>query len=54
MNAAVKCATAHKMRIWDLYTESQKWDDRFLAEDGLHYNDAGHEMIAERLFAMMK
>jgi lysophospholipase L1-like esterase len=52
MEQALKSAAAHQMRIWDLHAESLRWDDRYLAEDGLHYNDAGHEMIAEHLLTM--
>ena len=53
MKVALKIATRRGMMVWDLYAESLKWGDRYLGEDGLHYNDAGHEMMAERLLVMV-
>ena len=50
MEIALKVATSHHLRIWDFYAESIEFGERYLADDGVHYNDAGHELIAERLF----
>jgi len=54
MSEALKIATKRPITIWDLHAESLAWGDRYLAEDGLHYNDAGHELIAERLLGMVR
>ena len=53
LKAASKIAVSHQMAAWDFYTESLALGDRYLAEDGMHYNDAGHELIAERLLALV-
>jgi lysophospholipase L1-like esterase len=52
-DVALKIAVSRQMTIWDLYTDSQAWGDRYLADDGLHYNDAGHEVIADGLMRIM-
>jgi lysophospholipase L1-like esterase len=49
LKAASKIAASYQMTIWDFYTESLDFGDRYLAEDGMHYHDAGHEVIAEGL-----
>jgi lysophospholipase L1-like esterase len=54
MDIALKLAANAGMTIWDLYFESRHFGDKFFAEDGLHYNDAGHEHIAEHVFEMMR
>jgi len=53
MGEAVKIAVSFKLPIWNLYAESLTFGDKYLAADGLHFNDAGHEMIAEHLSRMI-
>jgi lysophospholipase L1-like esterase len=50
LGTALKIAAEHKFAIWDLYAESLGFGDKFYADDGMHYNDAGHEYIAEQVF----
>jgi lysophospholipase L1-like esterase len=50
MQTALKIAAEHWMAIWDLYAESLGFGDKYYADDGVHYNDAGHEFIAEHVF----
>jgi lysophospholipase L1-like esterase len=51
--AALELAHARSFVIWDLHAESLQWGGKYLCEDGIHYNDAGHEFIAERLLPMV-
>lgn len=37
--------------IWDLYGETRENVSQYWAEDGLHFNDAGHALIAEKVAA---
>lgn len=53
MGAALKMAGRFKLATWDLYAESARFGDEYFAQDGLHYNDAGHEFIAEHLCGMI-
>ncbi len=53
MAAARWIGGMRRLKTWDLHTESLAWGDRYLTEDGLHYNDEGHEMIAERLLGLL-
>lgn len=34
-------------QIWDLHAASKAFGDRYLAPDGVHYNDAGHQFICD-------
>jgi lysophospholipase L1-like esterase len=54
MGAALKIAASLDLAIWDLYAESLAFGGNYFAPDGVHYNDAGHEMIAERVWRMIK
>lgn len=47
MTAAVQIAGENGYSIWDLYHESQDEVAKYWAADGLHFNDAGHQMIAD-------
>lgn len=49
MRRALEKADAAGLRTWNLHEESLGWGDRYWAPDGLHYADAGHEMIASRV-----
>jgi lysophospholipase L1-like esterase len=51
--AALEMARARAFTIWDLHAESLQWGGKYLCDDGIHYNDAGHELIAERLLPMV-
>lgn len=53
MEAALMIADSLQMRVWDLYAESAGFGDKYLAQDGMHYNDAGHEFMAEQLHRMI-
>jgi len=53
MASALAIAKSFDMQIWDLYTESLTFGGKYLHTDGIHFNDTGHEMIAERLFSMI-
>ena len=53
MGTALKIAASLRLITWDLYDESAALGDKYLASDGLHYNDAGHEFVAERLLEMI-
>jgi lysophospholipase L1-like esterase len=46
---ALELARARAFTIWDLHAESLAFGEKYLCEDGIHYNDAGHELIAKRL-----
>lgn len=37
--------------IWDLYAETKENVSQYWAEDGLHFNDAGHALITEKVAA---
>jgi len=37
--------------IWDLYGETRAHVSQYWSEDGLHFNDAGHALIAEKVAA---
>lgn len=47
--AALEAAKEHGYEVWDLYHETRGRTEPWLAADGLHFNDTGHAMIAERL-----
>jgi len=49
MAAAVSLARAEGYEVWDLFAETRGRGAEFLADDGLHYNAAGHAFIAERV-----
>jgi lysophospholipase L1-like esterase len=51
---AAEIAASLGLTVWDLHTESRAFDDWYLDPDGMHGNDACHEMIADRLFGMMR
>ena len=34
--------------MWDLHAESLTFGNKYLFWDGIHYNSAGHKLIAER------
>jgi len=53
MASALKIAQSFDMQIWDLYAESLVFGGKYHHTDGVHYNDAGHEMIAERLLPII-
>lgn len=46
VTAAVQIAGENGYSIWDLYHESQDVVAKYWAADGLHFNDAGHQLIA--------
>lgn len=54
MEIALRLAARNGMTIWDLYNESLHLGDEYFADDGVHYNDAGHEFIASGVFDLMK
>jgi lysophospholipase L1-like esterase len=54
MGEALKIARSLDMKVWDLYAKSLTWGDKYFVEDGVHYGDVGHEMIAEQVAAMMQ
>ncbi len=47
MAAAKKCAIDAGYEIWDLYEELRGKCEPYWATDGLHFNDAGHALIAQ-------
>ncbi len=50
MEAVLAAATRHQYEIWDLYAETKdKLASHLWAEDGVHFGDAGHAMIATRV-----
>lgn len=49
MAEALRAARGLGYEIWDLHGETRGRTEPLLAADGLHFNDAGHTMIAERL-----
>jgi lysophospholipase L1-like esterase len=49
MQAAKDAATGYE--LWDLHAESASYGPAFLAKDGVHYNDAGHQHLAATLLA---
>jgi len=51
MAAALMCAQANPFQIWDLFNElrQQSTLTTYWAADGLHFNDAGHAFVADRL-----
>ena len=53
MGAALGVANSLELRVWDLYALSVNLGDKYFAPDGIHYNDAGHEFMAERLAKMV-
>jgi lysophospholipase L1-like esterase len=53
MTAATEVARRHGYDIWDAYTELLGKAAPYWAEDGLHFNDAGHQMLAEAVVSRM-
>lgn len=53
MKEAMEIAQSLHLTTLDFYAESLDFGDKYLTEDGLHYNDAGHEIIAARLFSLI-
>ena len=51
MATAKQLATGYE--LWDLYEESRPLLPGFLADDFAHFNDAGHQYIAEHLLKML-
>ena len=49
MTHALQLARKHNYDIWDLYRETQNEVSRFWAKDGLHFNDAGHQLLADKV-----
>lgn len=50
MRVAIEEATAAGgYQIWDLHAASKAFGDRYHAPDGVHYNDAGHQMICDEV-----
>lgn len=47
MTAAMQIAGESGYSVWDLYHECQEDVAEYWAVDGLHFNDAGHQMIAD-------
>jgi lysophospholipase L1-like esterase len=55
MNAAKTVAQKHGYEIWDLYTELLGGKaEQYWADDGLHFNDAGHQFLAESLWKRLQ
>jgi lysophospholipase L1-like esterase len=54
LGEALRIATSLNLQIWDLYAESLSFGDKYWADDGLHYNDAGHEFIAGRILPLIR
>ena len=48
MGAATAIARSHGYDLWDLFNETKGRTEPWLADDGLHFNDAGHAFIASR------
>jgi lysophospholipase L1-like esterase len=53
MSVAVAAAERHGYEIWDAYNELLGKTDPYWADDGLHFNDAGHQMLAEAVVSRM-
>lgn len=51
MAGALAAAAALGYETWDLHSETKTDAARFWAEDGLHFNAAGHALIADRVAA---
>jgi lysophospholipase L1-like esterase len=51
MGVALDLARKHQFEIWDLYYELRDSPElpKYWANDGMHFNDAGHAMLADRL-----
>lgn len=54
LDRAMGLAHTHGFTCWDLYRESLTWGDRHWAPDGMHYADAGHDLIARRMLALIQ
>lgn len=54
MKKALGLAQKEGYQCWDLFSESIAWKDKLLIRDGLHYGPAGHTLIAERLFSLLR
>ncbi len=46
MSAAKSLAEEFRFLIWDVFTESENWDARLWAPDGLHLGPEGHDLLA--------
>lgn len=51
MGAAIDLARSFQYDIWDLYGETKGKTAHLLAADGVHFNDEGHALIAEKVGA---
>jgi lysophospholipase L1-like esterase len=47
MSAAMEIALALGYELWDLYGETKGKGSAYWAEDGVHFNPAGHQFIAD-------
>ncbi len=51
--AALELARERSFRTWDLHAESLEFGEKYLCDDGIHYNDAGHELVAGHLMQIL-
>ena len=49
MAQALQLARRHKYDIWDLYQQTKDDVAQYWAKDGLHFNDAGHQLVAHEV-----
>lgn len=49
MQTAMEVARAHGYDAWDLFSDTFNDGPRFWAADGMHYNAAGHQHLADRV-----
>jgi lysophospholipase L1-like esterase len=53
LEAALRIAKSRALETWDLHAESCGFGEKYFSADGVHYNDAGHEFIAEGICRRM-
>lgn len=49
MSQALSLAWSTRYDIWDLYGETKDSVSKYWAPDGLHFNESGHALIAEKV-----
>lgn len=49
MEVAIATARQNDYEVWDLFADSFDKASTYWAPDGMHFNDAGHQMIAEHV-----
>lgn len=53
MAAATQAARINGYRVWDLQAETRDSVQQYWANDGLHFDDHGHELIAQHVAKLL-